>query len=317
LCKKNVRITICICTYKRPEGLFRLLKALNELRFRKCSLPVLEAIVVDNQGDERIREICARRYCPLEIPIQYETEAKRGISFARNRALASVPSDTDFVVFIDDDEIPTHFWLDELLWVQQGYVADVVGGPVVKMLQPASPGWLKQLFETVNFETGQEIVDASTNNVLIRHEILKRMKIVFDDRFALSGGGDVYFFGMIHKAGYKLVWSRDAIVYEAVALRRANLKWALLRRYRCGNVRMRITLDEKRNVLTRLYSFCRLGGCILWSSAGLMFDIFFGLNRIILRLGWIAQMLGGLAGVLGIKYFEYAYENDDPDALLD
>lgn len=313
---RKTQVAICVCTYKRPKGLRRLLEALQLLDFFKNCAPGIVIVVVDNEGNKLTEELCGEIGRGSRWPIWYSVEPRRGISHARNKAILAA-GDVDFIVFIDDDEIPTRSWLDELLWVQKEYIADVVSGPSVTIFQHDMPIWLRQLFKSSEFKTGDLINQAATNNVLIHKQVLERMKIFFDDRFALSGGGDAYFFEKIHMAGYKLVWARDAVVYEPLVPRRANLKWALLRRYRYGNVRMKINRDAGWDVRPKGYVFLRLGICILWNSAGLLFDVFRGMDRIVLRLAWIAQVTGGMTGLLGINCLEYAYSDMDVNGTLD
>ena len=60
-------------------------------------------VVVDNDADESSRAVVTAAKLPW--PVVYVVEPERGIPFARNRAVREA-ADSDFVVFIDDDEIP-------------------------------------------------------------------------------------------------------------------------------------------------------------------------------------------------------------------
>jgi len=311
------KVAVCICTYKRPKCLRRLLQQIQLLSFTKVPVPDIVIIVVDNEGSRLTEEICNEVKGISRWPLRYETESERGISYARNKALASVPDDVDFVAFIDDDETPSSCWLDELLYAQEKYAADVVSGPAVAVFRRIVPLWLKQLFTHPHFETGALIEQAATNNALVRKQVLERMRILFDNRFALSGGGDAYFFEEINRAGYKLVWAASAIAYEFVPPRRFHLKWALLRRFRWGNVRMKINLDTGQEVRSKLYVFCSLGFYAFWNVLGLIFDVFRGPNQVVLRLARIFQTVGGIMGLLGINYEEYAHSYLKSDEMLD
>ncbi|UCC32144.1 MAG: glycosyltransferase family 2 protein, partial [Phycisphaerales bacterium] len=113
-----MRVAVCVITCRRPEGLQRLLRALNALTFRGDP-PDIEVIVVDNDADTSAASVCDLLRRDLNWPLRYEVEPQRGIPFARNRAVACAADTADFVSFIDDDEVPQPSWLDELLAVQR------------------------------------------------------------------------------------------------------------------------------------------------------------------------------------------------------
>src|SRR5271169_1441847 len=99
---RNARVAICIGTFERQELLRQLLSGISQLTFHKARTPDIEIIVVDNDPLQSAREVCAAASVPW--PIKYVTEAKRGITYVRNRALAEAGS-VDFIAFIDDDEV--------------------------------------------------------------------------------------------------------------------------------------------------------------------------------------------------------------------
>src|SRR5690606_359612 len=110
-------VALCIVTCRRPDGLRRLLLALNSLKFREWCRPNIRVIVVDNDPESRSIELCRSLAPDLRWPVTATTEPRRGIPFARNTALKVAGTDVDFVAFVDDDEVPDPHWLDELLHV--------------------------------------------------------------------------------------------------------------------------------------------------------------------------------------------------------
>ena len=83
----TIRVAVCICTYRRPEGLRALLAGLAARRFAGPP-PDVRLVVVDNAGDGETQAIVAE--LAPDLAVRCEHEAKRGISHARNRALSLV-----------------------------------------------------------------------------------------------------------------------------------------------------------------------------------------------------------------------------------
>ncbi|NES83969.1 MAG: glycosyltransferase family 2 protein, partial [Moorea sp. SIO2B7] len=139
-------VSVCIITYKRPEGLKTLLNGINQLTFNKIDTPNIEVIVIDNDLSGSACQFCEEIKSDFKWLLKYGIESKRGISHARNRAIASASENTNFIAIIDDDEIPEVSWLEQLLWVQQEYKADVVSGPVVRHFEEENvPDWLTKI----------------------------------------------------------------------------------------------------------------------------------------------------------------------------
>jgi len=237
-----MKVAVCIITYQRQEGLKRLLEGLNNLAFEKCKAPALEVIVVDNDATGSARKFCEETRLDSSWSLKYFIEPRRGIPYARNKAVACAQEGhPDFIAFIDDDEVPERSWLDELLSVQQSYRADVVAGPVLPYFTGPVAPWVTQgkFFHRRRMPTGTTIEWAGTGNVLVRSEVFEKMGEIlgeiFDERLALSGGEDERFFRQVHSFGYKLVWAQEALAYEWLPKSRANARWLLRRAYRSGN----------------------------------------------------------------------------------
>ena len=229
----TTRVAICIATFRRRDQLRALLAGIAQLAFHKVPTPRPQVVVVDNDELASGKSICDNVSVPW--PVKYSVEPRRGITYARNRAILDA-GDVDFVAFIDDDEVPSAHWLDELLWTQEEFGADVVSGPVSSTFAPEVPDWVRSggFFDARVAATGTLRKTCACNNVLISTRVFKRVP-GFDDTFALSGAEDTDFFLRVRQAGYKLVWSQEAIVSEVISLQRANVAWLLRREYQTGN----------------------------------------------------------------------------------
>ena len=137
-----MHVAIGCITFRRPEGLQRLLEGLNRLTFRKNPEPSITVIVVDNDGTAPMRSLVDARRREFRWSVRYACEPVQGVSSARNRALDLVPPDADCIAWIDDDEVPVPGWLDELLYVRRTYRASIVQGPVHPHFLSPPPRWL-------------------------------------------------------------------------------------------------------------------------------------------------------------------------------
>jgi succinoglycan biosynthesis protein ExoM len=301
-------VSVCIASYQRPEGLKRLLVGLNQLTFSKSEVPEIEVIVVDNDAMGSAREICANIETNFCWTLKYCIESQRGISFARNRAIASVGEYSNFVAFIDDDEVPETNWLDELLSVQKAYQADVVAAPVIpNFIKSDVPRWVAkgEFFEPRRYPTGHPVEIASTNNVLIRAEMLRQIDPVFDERFAITGGEDTNLFMRLRLAGYKFVWANDAIVREWIPQSRTNIKWVLQRGYFGWSVHSWCECELYPSIPVIVIRIIK-GLALIVKGLFLMLPaLFVGQHALIQALLNIYRGAGTLAGIIGIRYQAY------------
>lgn len=302
-----MRLAICIGTFRRGALLRLLLNGIAQLKFRKVSMPDIEVIVVDNDMSRTAQEVCQQASLPW--PIRCVTETRRGITPVRNRGIAEAGG-VDFIVFIDDDEVPVAQWLDELLWTQKRFRADVVTGPVLPRFEPNVTEWIREggFFDGCKWPTGSLMDFCATGNVLIRGDVLSRVS-AFDESFALSGGEDTQFFLRVLKTGHKIVWSQEAVVYEAISTSRANVDWILRRAYQIGNrlVFCESSVDDR--VRIRMMRFVKACGHIVKGSVNVLISIFSGKAAILSSLQPLCRGLGMLAGLAGWRYL--AYQSED------
>lgn len=304
--REDVKVDVCVLTYRRPQSLVRLLGALQELRFPDGP-PELRVLVVDNDPEQSAREICEDARSWLSAPLVYIVEKRRGIPQARNTALAASLAHSDFVAFLDDDEVPESGWLAELLRVQRTRNADAVAGPVLPRFEAGAARWLRRggLFEGPRHTTGARIDYAYTGNVLVRTAALAQMDALFDERLALSGGSDSEFFERFAASGRRIVWANAAIAHESVPSSRVSVRWLLARAFRvgCSTVQVeRQRVPRARSVAWLLANgcWCIVKGALLLAPAALR-----GRAAAVRALCIVGYGAGRLCGFGGFSYEEY------------
>jgi len=294
-----------VATYRRPESLDRLLRALDAQAF-DGEPPVITVIVVDNDAGESGRGVCERAENWLDHPIRYVLEKRRGIPVVRNAALAVALGFADFVAFTDDDVEPTPRWLAELLRVQARYDADVVTGPCLPRFLEPPPPWIVEggFHERPRRSTGTAVDRAATGNALVRCATLQVMDRLFDESLGLQGGEDTEFFLRVGQAGHRMLWADEAMVYESVPPSRTTVRWVLQRTYGSASSRANPELRELEGrtcagaVFEGLRCLVKGGGCLVASIGRGHVERVRALRLLVAGAGW-------LCGAAGLRYREY------------
>jgi GT2 family glycosyltransferase len=260
---RDRRVSVCVATCGRPIGLENLLGALETLEIPAGAR--LRVVVVDNDPAGSAEAVCDEMATRHAYPLDYLVEKRRGIPFARNAALAVALSDSDFVAFIDDDEIPESDWLAELLRVQDYYKADVVTGPCLPQYVDPPPSWVVDgaFHERPRHPTGTLRHVAFTHNALVRAAVFEIVDRHFDESMALNGGDDEEFFTRVFAAGFQIVWADNAIVRERIPASRSTVRWILQRGFRAGTSSAWVQLNHRSSTLLRLLAhgvYCMVKG---------------------------------------------------------
>jgi glycosyltransferase involved in cell wall biosynthesis len=205
-------ISVCICTYRRPNLLRLLLEKLQSLK--TDGLFSYSVIVVDNDYERSARNVILDIQNQSLIPIEYYSELPKSIPLTRNRAVQA--SRGNFIAFIDDDESPVDDWLLHLYTACYIYAADCVLGPVRPFFEEEPPKWITKgkLFERPSYTTGRVLDwdETRTGNVLMKRSIFNDPDNLFSPAF--THGEDKDFFRRLGKKGFTFVWCDEAPVYE-------------------------------------------------------------------------------------------------------
>ena len=222
------KISVCICTFKRPHLLKRLLDGLALQETGGCFS--YSIVVADNDREQSARQAVSVFQAASSIETIYCVEPEQNIALARNRALQH--ADGDFIAFIDDDELPDQHWLALLLQVCGDSGVDGVLGPVRPHFDQPPPRWLirGRFCERPEHPTGQ-VLDwrqTRTGNAMLRRKILEPITVPFDPALG-SGGEDQDFFRRMIAEGHRFIWCNEAVVYEVVPPERWNRSYLFRR----------------------------------------------------------------------------------------
>ena len=207
-------ISVCVCTYKRPQLLRRLLQELSHQNTQ--GLFSYSVVVVDNDELRSAEAVVADFACHSNIPAKYASETRQNIALARNKAIENAQG--DFVAFIDDDEFPTESWLLTLFKALHEYKVDGALGPVNPYFDVEPPQWVIQgkFYERPTYPTGF-VIDwkkGRTGNVLLKKELFQDEPNPFRPEFRT--GEDQDFFRRMIEKGHVFIWCHEAVAYEVV-----------------------------------------------------------------------------------------------------
>lgn len=255
-------ISVLISTFNRHEGLTALMEACAAQR--DIEAWAVEYVLVDNSTDANARELVSELDARLPITIRYFHEPRPGLARGRNRGIAEAAG--EWLVFVDDDEIPESDWLSQLRQAADRYDADVVFGPVFPLLEPsdtdvkaAAEAFFTQssdapsgtpivrgTFVNRRLRRGRCTRVMASNNVIFRREHARALgELAFDPALGQYGGADQIFFERLIAAGAtRVVWCREAVVKEVIPADRQSRAYIINRSYRHGQM-------ESGNALTR------------------------------------------------------------------
>jgi glycosyltransferase involved in cell wall biosynthesis len=235
-CKDH--ITVCVCTYLRPELLTRLL---TELAHQKTDgLFTFSCVVVDNDPGESARPVVVAAAERLPLILRYMSEATKNFAVIRNRALDLV--DGNLFAIIDDDEVPGEEWLMRLRQTLYECSADGVLGPVRPYFAEDPPSWIvkSRICWRPEYPTGTVLhwKETRTGNVLMRTSLVTETGLRFDPQFG-TGGEDVDFFRRASAAGKRFVWCSQAPAFELVPAARLRRRYYIKRALVQGGISLK------------------------------------------------------------------------------
>lgn len=226
-------VTIAICTYNRSALLPGLVGA---LRAQQCPL-CFEILVIDNNSSDATQNVLEQLMALPGAALRWVCETRQGIVYARNRAITETAA-SEYLVFIDDDELPQPGFINAALDALSREGAECVGGHItVDFTAHSRPHWLED--DVLGFlgalDYGSQplwIENTATplwsGNIAYRRALFERLCLHFDVRYnragdGLGGGEDAAMFRTLMAAGTRMRYRPDMAIthrVDATKLRR-------------------------------------------------------------------------------------------------
>ena len=244
-------ISVCICTFQRPEYLFRALTKLDAQD--TGNLFTYSVVVVDNDAEASARSIVFNFTSIGGHAVTFVIEPQKNIACARNAAVLNAYG--DYIAFVDDDEYPAQDWLLKLFQACRAAGVDGVLGPVKPYFDCPPPIWVTKgaFFERPAHPTGIALnwTQTRTGNVLFSRGILPKNEAPFRVELGLAGS-DMDFFRRLIEQGRKFIWCEEAVVFEVVPAARCRLSYLLKRALMRGSNFHKHPVDRMRNAAKSL-----------------------------------------------------------------
>lgn len=297
------RVAVCVCTYRRPEALRRLLDRLVAVARDAGAAARIGVVVVDDDPDGSARLTADRYRNDFELGVAYVHSAAGNISVARNHAIRRGSEVGTWLALIDDDCLPDVGWVRELLVVARGHDADAVSGACVDEPPPGAPSWLTRepFLDDLSSGTDGEVIEIGPlKNTLVSAPFLRAHDLGFDVAMGHAGGEDVLFFNQLARAGARHRFAAAAVVREQVPPERATLGYQLGRRFWYGNTEAITMIATGRASRARV-----VAGGVKLVGLGIAEPVRQALGRRSPRWRWnlseILRGIGRVLGALGIK----------------
>ena len=209
---RDVVISVAVCTRNRASKLERCLRSMMTMN-RDVEW---QLVVVDNGSCDNTKAVVER--AAKWLPVTYVWEGKRGLSRARNRAIAA--SRYPLIAFTDDDCLPAQGWLMAAI---RSFASDPALAVLCGRVEPAGEGdssiGTRVHCHSERVSTAGRILELMSGcNMSFRREVFDAVGLFDVALGAGSLGGSAEDIDLMYRAlrqEFKLVYSPDVVVYHA------------------------------------------------------------------------------------------------------
>ena len=141
----RVNLDVVVCTYNRSALLRKSLESL--LRAPVPDGLTVNIFVIDNNSPDDTVKVVQEMQASAALPVHYVRETKQGLSYAKNRGIAS--GSGEIIGLIDDDEEIEQSWYEVIAREMQDATVHYLGGPCLPNWQIPAPDWLPPGYHSV------------------------------------------------------------------------------------------------------------------------------------------------------------------------
>lgn len=300
-------VVLCVPTYRRPEGLRKLLTHVGRLTYPGR----LSVIVVENDAELRAGAGVATQMSQgYPLPLTVMVEPRRGQTYAYNRAFVAACRASpapNYVAVLDDDEYPDAGWLTEMVGAALALDADIVGGPVLPVFDnPHHWLALSGLYEPPRYRSGPVEMIYGAGSMLIQRSVLEDyLDEPFSHAFAFTGGSDLEFFTRCRRDGRFFGWTDRAFVYETTPPSRTTVGWLIRRNFRKGTEITRIDRSFNGDPWSLVRRWSRGVALLSFGILALPFAVLRGRGAVVGSLNRAARGAGRIAAEFNVVHEEY------------
>jgi len=276
----GIDASIVIATYDRPDLLAETLASCmaQENRLGQAR----EIVVIDNHPSENGRPTVEQAATSGALPVRYVADPVRNMSSLRNRGFAEARG--EWVAFIDDDEVASPDWLDQLLGAAMETGSDIAVGPRLATFatgrapayDPTGSQFARDLHLPDRTRIDLTQPDGKPRYGLGTGNSAFHMPVCFPEgsppmrvEFGDAGGEDAELFVRLHREGRTLVWAARAFVTETVPEHRTRAAYRLLRTRRETQHYVSIYMDAAPNP-GQVWFVLMLKGLLQVAAGGLL-----------------------------------------------
>lgn len=220
-------ITVAVCTHNRAAMLRDALMSLTAQH--TASRFSYEVLVIDNASTDHTSEVVAELVAGSNVPVRYSREPRKGLAYARNRAVAEARG--EWHAMFDDDQIADPRWLAELLALAKERNVRSVGGAVHLRLPD---GCQRQLSEVCRRLLGASVgwnvarpytrkEGPGSGNQMLHRSVFEQVGL-YDDSYN-QRGMDTDHYRRIRAAGIESWYTPDAVVWHVTPPSRLEEKY--------------------------------------------------------------------------------------------
>lgn len=219
------KISVIICTYKRPNILNKCLQSL-KIQTNKN----FEVLVIDNANDKRTKKIVSSY-----TNVKYIVEKNTGLSFARNTGFKNAKY--DWIAYLDDDAIAEKDWIENIIkFIKNHPQSKIFGGPYTRYSDIKIPSWFPPEFG--NKDLGDMIKQLnppgawlSGGNMIILKNLLEKFN-GFNTNHGMSGnkvryGEEIELQQKITNSNIPIYYSPNIKIKHLLRKEKMSLRWLL------------------------------------------------------------------------------------------
>jgi glycosyltransferase involved in cell wall biosynthesis len=229
-----MQVSVILATYNRAPSLQKALET-----FSRLSCPpdlTWELLVIDNNSSDGTCEVVHEFARNAGFCVRYVFEGQQGRSAALNAGIAAARG--EIIAFTDDDVLLHSDWLLNLKQTFDRCDCAAVGGRIVPLWNHSKPEWLQMDGQqaVVNFELGDEFreinfapmgANSAFRRAVFAEHGLFRLDLGVSGSTHTVTCDDTEFGDRILKAGEKVIYSPNAIIYHPVDPQRTTRKYFL------------------------------------------------------------------------------------------